>query len=105
MKHTVLSIIFIAGIRISINDWKHTIESYKRYREALSRGFNPLDYAVGCSCGECAPEELEESKKDLYADYINNLAKNVSVQLHQSIFHSGISLMILYFIIQLTLNQ
>lgn len=105
MKHAALSLIFIAGLRISINDWKQTIKSYRQYREVLKRGFHPSDYLMGCSCGNCTPEELEDNKKDIYRNNINDLAKGVSIYLHQSIFHSGISLIVLYIIIQLTINK
>lgn len=104
MIYAILTIIFIAGLRVSLHDWKQTVRLFSEYRQAYKRGIHPSDFFIECTCGNCTAEELEEKKTDAYQDYINNLANNVSIQLHQSIFHSGITLIAIYIFIQLTLN-
>jgi hypothetical protein len=105
MKSTVLTLIFIAGLRVSIHDWKTTMHNFRYYRATYKKGFDPDSYYSSCTCGKCTPEEVEESKHKVHLSKVNNLAKNVSLQINQSIFHSGITLMVLYLIIQLIINK
>lgn len=107
MIQAILTVLFLAGLRVCFSDWKATFKNYMHYRrEAL---VDPESgFFAQCSCGNCTPEEIEERKSAAikhHAHYVNNLAKSVSLQIHQTLFHSGITVLALYFIIQLTINK
>jgi hypothetical protein len=97
---TLLILVFLAGVRISYSDWESVIRASRMYRNARKR--DPSTYYIPpCTCGKCTPEDREQQQQNAYLRELNNLAKGVSMHFHSGIFSSGITLIALYFIIQL----
>lgn len=95
-----LIIVFIAGLKHSIDQWLHIYGNLFELGNIYRRGYNPNDYP-DCTCDSCknfSQAEKEEHKENNYNADVALLVKTIKECIAYALFITGIILIILYLI-------
>ena len=93
-----LIIVFIAGLKHSIDQWFHIYGSFFELGNIYRRGYNPNDYP-DCECDSCknlSQTEKEEHKENNYNADVALLVKTIKECIDYALFITGIIIIILY---------
>ncbi len=106
MEKVILVIIFITGLKHSIEQWKLVIIDLRAVIFMRKRGFHPNDFIL-CNCDKCknnSESEKEKSQKETYNSHLKNLLDNAVNAFNYAVLLSSLTLLSIYIYFQLTFN-